>query len=57
MAPRTATVSAAGLRGALAAASLRLPDATRAACIEYGAAASGLLDQCSACENRTMVAR
>ena len=35
------------LRNTLAAASLRLPDATHAACAEYGAAASGLLDQCA----------
>ena len=37
-----------GLRDTIAAASLRLPDATHAACIEYGAAASGLLNQCAA---------
>ena len=36
------------LRNTIAAASLRLPDATPSACIEYGAAASGLLDQCAA---------
>ena len=36
------------LRNTLATASLRLPDASHAACAEYGAAASGLLDQCSA---------
>ena len=35
------------LRNTLAAASRRLPDATHAACTEYGAAASGLLDQCA----------
>ena len=35
------------LRNTIAAASLRLPDATPSACIEYGAAASGLLDQCA----------
>lgn len=34
------------LRSTLASASLRLPDATHAACIEYGAAVGGLLDQC-----------
>ena len=34
------------LRHALAAASLRLPDATPSACTEYGAAVGGLLDQC-----------
>ena len=36
------------LRNTIAAASLRLPDASHAACIEYGAAASGLLNQCAA---------
>lgn len=36
------------LRDTLATASRRLPDATHAACAEYGAAVSGLLDQCSA---------
>lgn len=36
------------LRNTIAAASLRLPDATPSACTEYGAAVSGLLDQCSA---------
>lgn len=36
------------LRDTLAAASMRLPDASHAACAEYGAAVSGLLDQCSA---------
>ena len=36
------------LRNTIAAASLRLPDATPSACAEYGAAVSGLLDQCSA---------
>lgn len=40
--------NADSLRSTLATASLRLPDATPSACIEYGAAASGLLDQCSA---------
>ena len=35
------------LRNTLAAASLRLPDATHGACTEYGAAVSGLLDQCA----------
>lgn len=35
-----------GLRNTLAAASLRLPDATHAACTEYAAAVGGLLDQC-----------
>lgn len=36
------------LRNTIAAASLRLPDATHAACIEYGATAGGLLGQCAA---------
>ena len=36
------------LRHALAAASRRLPDATHAACADYGAAVGGLLDQCAA---------
>ena len=36
------------LRNTIAAASLRLPDAAPSACTEYGAAVSGLLDQCSA---------
>lgn len=36
------------LRDTIAAASLRLPSSTQSACTEYGAAASGLLDQCSA---------
>lgn len=36
------------LRHALAAASLRLPDASHAACAEYGATAGGLLGQCAA---------
>ena len=36
------------LRDTLAAASLRLPDATPSACTEYATAASGLLDQCAA---------
>lgn len=36
------------LRNTIAAASLRLPDATPSACAEYGAAASGLLNQCAA---------
>ena len=36
------------LRNTIAAASLRLPDATPSACTEYGAAVSGLLNQCSA---------
>lgn len=36
------------LRNTLAAASLRLPDATHAACADYGAAVGGLLDQCAA---------
>lgn len=36
------------LRNTLAAASLRLPDATPSACAEYAATAGGLLDQCSA---------
>ena len=36
------------LRNTIAAASLRLPDATPSACTEYGAAVGGLLDQCSA---------
>lgn len=36
------------LRNTIAAASLRLPDATPSACTEYGSAVSGLLDQCSA---------
>ncbi len=36
------------LRHALATASRRLPDAAPSACTEYAAAASGLLDQCSA---------
>lgn len=37
-----------GLRNTLATASRRLPDASHAACIDYGAAVSGLLDQCAA---------
>lgn len=36
------------LRDTIAAASLRLPDATPSACVEYAAASSGLLDQCAA---------
>ena len=36
------------LRNTIAAASLRLPDASHAACAEYATAAGGLLDQCSA---------
>lgn len=36
------------LRNTLAAASRRLPDASHAACAEYGATAGGLLDQCAA---------
>ena len=36
------------LRNTIAAASLRLPDATPSACTEYGAAVSGLLNQCAA---------
>ena len=36
------------LRDTIAAASLRLPDATPSACTEYGAAVSGLLNQCAA---------
>ena len=36
------------LRNTIAAASLRLPDATPSACTEYAIAAGGLLDQCSA---------
>ena len=36
------------LRDTIAAASLRLPDAAQSACTEYGAAVSGLLNQCSA---------
>lgn len=36
------------LRNTIASAGLRLPDATPSACIEYGAAASGLLNQCAA---------
>ena len=36
------------LRNTIAAASLRLPDAAQSACAEYGAAASGLLNQCAA---------
>lgn len=36
------------LRNTIAAASLRLPDATPSACAEYAAAASGLLNQCAA---------
>ena len=36
------------LRNTIAAASLRLPDATPSACAEYGAAAGGLLGQCAA---------
>ena len=35
------------LRDTLAAASMRLPGATHAACAEYAAAAGGLLDQCA----------
>lgn len=36
------------LRDTIAAASLRLPDATPSACVEYGAAVRGLLNQCAA---------
>ena len=36
------------LRSTLASASLRLPDATPSACVEYATASSGLLDQCAA---------
>ena len=36
------------LRNTIAAASLRLPDATPSACTEYAAAAGGLLGQCAA---------
>ena len=36
------------LRNTIAAASLRLPDAAPSACTEYGAAVSGLLNQCAA---------
>ena len=36
------------LRNTIAAASLRLPDATPSACAEYAAAVGGLLDQCAA---------
>ena len=36
------------LRNTIAAASLRLPDATPSACTEYATAASGLLNQCAA---------
>lgn len=36
------------LRNTLAAASLRLPGSAQSACIEYGAAVGGLLDQCAA---------
>ena len=36
------------LRNTIATASLRLPDATHAACAEYAATAGGLLDQCAA---------
>lgn len=36
------------LRNTIAAASLRLPDATPSACAEYAAAAGGLLTECSA---------
>ena len=36
------------LRDTIAAASLRLPDAAPSACTEYGAAVSGLLNQCAA---------
>ena len=36
------------LRNTIAAASLRLPDAPPSACTEYGAAVSGLLNQCAA---------
>ena len=36
------------LRNTIAAASLRLPDATPSACAEYAATVGGLLDQCSA---------
>ena len=36
------------LRNTIAAASLRLPDATPSACAEYAAAAGGLLGQCAA---------
>lgn len=35
------------LRNTLATASMRLSDATHAACAEYATAASGLLDQCA----------
>lgn len=37
-----------GLRDELANARLRLPSASHAACTEYAAASSGLLDQCAA---------
>lgn len=40
------------LRNTIAAASLRLPDATPSACAEYGVAVSGLLDQCSAAHQK-----
>lgn len=36
------------LRNTIAAASLRLPDTTHAACTEYATAAGGLLNQCAA---------
>ena len=36
------------LRNTIAAASLRLPDATHAACAEYATAVGGLLTECSA---------
>ena len=36
------------LRNTIATASLRLPDATHAACAEYAATAGGLLGQCAA---------
>ena len=36
------------LRNTIAAASLRLPDATPSACTEYATAVSGLLGQCTA---------
>ena len=36
------------LRNTIAAASLRLPDATPSACVEYATASSGLLGQCAA---------
>lgn len=36
------------LRNTIAAASLRLPGSAQSACTEYGATASGLLNQCAA---------